>query len=71
MSRLVASLAVLLAPSAASACAVCFGGLDNKTGLAAGFWWGIMILLVVTMSLVGAIGWSIWNVERRRAETDA
>ena len=65
------ALAVLLAPAAASACPVCFGALDNKSGLAAGFWWGIVILLAVTMSLVVGIGWTVWTIERRRREADA
>ena len=69
--RLLALAAAFLVPVAASACPVCFGGLDNKTGLAAGFWWGIVILLAVTMTLVGVIGWAIWSVERRRAEAEA
>jgi hypothetical protein len=63
--------AALLAPRSALACAICFGGLDNKTGLAAGFWWGIVILLAITMTLVAAIGWAVWSVERRRREADA
>jgi hypothetical protein len=71
MRQFLLDLAALLAPVAASACPVCFGALDNKSGLAAGFWWGIVILLAATMSLVAAIGWSIWTVERRRAEADA
>lgn len=62
---------LLLAPRAASACAVCFGAADGKGGMYAGFWWGIVILLSVTMSLVGAIGWALWTVERDRAELDA
>jgi hypothetical protein len=65
MKRLLA-LTPLLAPRAASACAVCFGAADGKSGLANGFWWGIVILLTVTMSLVGAIGWTLYSVERRR-----
>ena len=65
------SAALLLAPRAASACAVCFGGGDGKSGLSHGIWWGIVILLVVTMSLVAAIGWALWTVESRRAELDA
>ncbi len=61
----------LLIPLPAGACAVCFGGLDNQSGVAAGFWWAIVLLLTVTMSLVGGIGWTLWTVERRRAEKGA
>jgi hypothetical protein len=71
MKNRLISAALLLSPRAASACAVCFGGADGKSGFANGLWWGIVILLAVTMSLVGAIGWALWSVERRRAEMDA
>ena len=69
--RTALAAALLALPRAASACAVCFGGVDNKSGLVAGFWWAIVLLLSVTMSLVGAIGWTLWSVERRRAERGA
>ncbi len=69
--RLASTFAALLLPAAASACPVCFGALDNKTGLASGIWWGIMILLTVTMTLVAAIGYAAWSIERRRGEADA
>jgi hypothetical protein len=58
--------AILLAPSTASACAVCFGGLDSSGGTARGLWWGIVLLLGTTMSLVAAIGWAAWTVEKQR-----
>jgi hypothetical protein len=63
--------ALLALPRAARACAICFGGLDNKSGLAAGFWWGIVILLAITMALVAAIGWAVWSVEKGREEAGA
>lgn len=69
--RSAATLAALLLPAAAAACPVCFGALDNKQGLAAGIWWGIMILLTVTMTLVAAIGWTVWSIERRRGKAGA
>lgn len=58
-------------PKSAYSCAVCFGGFDGKSGLAKGFWWGIVVLLVVTMSLVAGIGWTLWTVERRRNSGEA
>jgi hypothetical protein len=64
------ALTLLTEPRGASACAVCFGGADGRSGLANGFWWGIVILLLITMSLVGAIGWTIWTVEKRRAVSE-
>ncbi len=64
-------LATLLHTSSAQACSVCFGGADGRGGLARGFWWGIVLLLAITMSLVGAIGWTLWTVENRRARTNA
>ena len=67
-----ALLAALLAtPRTAGACAVCFGGPDGKSGLFNGIWWGIVILLTVTMSLVAGIGWAVWSVERGRAARGA
>ena len=45
---------LLLAPRAASACAYCFGQADGKNGLLNGFWWAVVVLIVVTLSLVGA-----------------
>ena len=63
--------ALLFAPRAAGACAFCFGQADGKNGLLNGFWWGIVVLLTVTMSLVGGIGYAIWSVERERAARDA
>lgn len=64
-------LAALVLPSRVFACAICFGAVDGKSGLFNGFWWGIVILLAVTMSLVAAIAWTLWTVERRRAHLDA
>jgi len=65
--RTALAAAALLAPRAASACAACFGALDKQAGAANGFWWAIVVLLTVTMSLVGGIGYAVWSVERRRA----
>lgn len=69
--RAALAAAVLLVPRAASACAVCFGALDKQGGVADGFWWAIVVLLAVTMSLVGGIGYAVWSVEKRRAERGA
>lgn len=71
MTRLPLAAALLLAPRAASACAVCFGGGDGKSGLSHGIWWAIVLLLAVTMSLVAAIGYALYSVEAGRAELDA
>lgn len=65
--RALLSAALLAAPRAASACAVCFGQADGKDGLFNGFWWAILLLLAVTMSLVGGIAYALWSVERGRA----
>ncbi|NNN06646.1 MAG: hypothetical protein HKL90_12155 [Elusimicrobia bacterium] len=64
--RFAATFAVLVLPAAACACPVCFGTLVNNQGLASGIWWGIMILLTVTLTLVAAIGCTVWSIERRR-----
>lgn len=64
---LAASLALL--PGSAAACAVCFGG-DNK-GLIDGFWWGIVLLLIVTMGMVAGIAWFLYKVEKARDAAEA
>ena len=69
--RLALGLFALVLPRLAAACPVCFGAADNRGGLAQGFWWGIVILLAITMSLLAAIGWTLWTVERRRTQADA
>lgn len=69
--KILRTAALLLAPRAASACAVCFGAGDGKSGLSHGFWWAIVILLAVTMALVGGIAYALYAVERGRAEMDA
>ncbi|MDE2141768.1 MAG: hypothetical protein KGJ84_05085 [Elusimicrobia bacterium] len=71
MKNALASAALLLAPRAASACAVCFGGGDGTSGFSRGIWWFIVLILAVTMSLIAALGWLLWSVERRRAKADA
>ena len=62
------SLAALLAalPGSAAACSVCFGNAQSNKGLIDGFWWGIVLLLLVTMSMVGGIGWLLYTVEKQR-----
>lgn len=69
----IAALAALLPllPGSAAACAVCFGGAAAGKGLIDGFWWGIILLLTITMSLVGAIGWLLYKVEKDRIAHEA
>lgn len=69
--RLLLAAALVFLPRAARACAVCFGAADGQKGFFDGLWWGIVVLLAVTMSLVGGIGWTVWSVERRRLAEDA
>jgi hypothetical protein len=61
-----AAAALALSPRAARACAICFGGASNNKGLIDGFWWAIIALLTVTMSLLAAIGWTMWSIENNR-----
>lgn len=61
------SAALLLAPRAAGACAICFGATDTNLGFYTGLSWAILTLLVVVLSLVGGIGYAMWSVERERA----
>ena len=64
----VLSLAAMLTvlPGFAAACSVCFGNAPGNKGLIDGFWWGIVLLLMVTMSMVGGIGWLLYQVEKDR-----
>jgi hypothetical protein len=63
--------APLLLPRSASACAICFGAVDTHKSFFDGLAWAILILLSITLSLIGTIGWAVWSIERRRAEKDA
>jgi hypothetical protein len=53
----------------AAACPNCAGTLAG-TGLGEGIWWGIVILLAVTMSLVGGFAYTFWRVEQARARAE-
>jgi hypothetical protein len=66
---LAASLPLL--PGSAAACAVCFGGASGNKGLFDGIWWGIVLLVTVTFSMVGGIGWLLYKVEQGRAADEA
>lgn len=67
----VLSLVLALAPQAASACSVCFGDSKDNKGFVDGLWWGIVLLILVTMSMLGGIGWAFWSVEKRRRAAEA
>lgn len=62
-----ACLPLLLAAPAA-ACPSCSGAFQG--GVADGIWWGIVILLTVTFSLVGGFAYTLWRVEKRRLEAE-
>ncbi len=56
----------------ASACAVCFGGATGgNKGFFDGIWWGIVLLIAVTFSMVGGIGWLLYKVEKNRLTHEA
>jgi len=59
------------APAPPRRCAVCFGGASGAKGLLDGIWWGIILLLTVTMSMVGGIAWLLYKVESRRLAEEA
>lgn len=62
------SLAALLPllPGSAAACAVCFGNAPGSKGLIDGFWWGIVLLLSITMCMVTGVAWLLYKVEKDR-----
>jgi len=62
---LLAALPALL-PGSAAACSVCFGGQSEAQGLVDGIWWGIVLLIAVTFSMVGGIAWFLWKVEKNK-----
>ena len=61
--------ALLLAPKAAAACAVCFGADDNK-GVVKAFYLGGAILLGCTFGLLGALIYAIVRLEKARQVQD-
>ncbi len=67
------TIAALLAlrPSAAHACAACFGGGAGTKGLFEGFWWAIVSMLVIVLSLAAGIAYAAWSIERARGEKHA
>ena len=68
MIRLLLALA-----SSAEACSVCFGKAKGPaaSGIVDGIWWGIVLLLASTFSLLGGIGWLLWRVEKTRAAEES
>ena len=64
------SVALLFAPRAAGACAICFGATDTHKGFYTGLSWAILTLLTAVLSLVGGIGYAMWAVERERARAE-
>ena len=71
MRRLALVALLPLLRGSAAACTVCFGGAKSNPGLFDGIWWGIVLLLSVTMSMVGGIGWLLWKVEKNRLAQEA
>ena len=55
---------ILAVPSVASACAVCFGGANAS--LVNGFFWGILILLVLPLAMTAGFIVSIVRASRRQ-----
>lgn len=66
----IAGAALTFLPGSAAACAVCFGKAPGAQGLFDGIWWGIVLLLTVTMSMVSGIGYLLWKVEKSRPVED-
>jgi hypothetical protein len=62
-------LAVLFAPRAAQACAVCFGNTDSQ--LSRGMLAGVLVLLLVVLSVLGGFVALFVYLARRAAATAA
>lgn len=71
MKALSLAAALVLPAGKAAACAVCFGNAPGNKGLIDGFWWGIVLLLSITMCMVGGIGWLLYKVEKGRLAEEA
>jgi hypothetical protein len=62
----VAALSFFL-PSLARACSVCFG--SESPGLARGFYWGVLLLLLLPPLLIGSFaGWIAYTVRKNRRD---
>ena len=71
MKTLALALLLPLLPGFAAACPVCFGGASGNKGLFDGIWWGIVLLILVTCSMVTGIGWLLRKVEKSREAAEA
>lgn len=71
MRRLTAAALLAVAPGFAAACPVCFGAAAGAKSLFDGIWWGIVLLLSVTMCMVGGIAWALYKVEKNRLAHEA
>ena len=56
-----------LAKSSVQACSICFG--SGNPDMARGFYWGIMILMLLPMALMAMIGGGIFLSLRKRKMT--
>ena len=63
-------LKILMLPSLASACGVCFGK-SGQPGLASGLFWGISILLAFTFCILGALTMAVIRIEKSRTAAEA
>jgi hypothetical protein len=64
----VAALFWISARVPALACAVCFGS-DGPSGLARGFFWGILLLLILPFSmLAGLVAWIAYATRKKSRE---
>ena len=57
-------IALLLAPQAALACSVCMG--QQGSDLQRGFYWGILILLILPFALFAFIAVKVVSASRRK-----
>jgi hypothetical protein len=62
-------LLTLLAAQA-SACPFCFGDV-GPAGLSSGIFWGLIVLIIATFTILSVFIWSVVRMEKRKAHAEA
>jgi len=65
--KILSAAGILFIPAMGWPCAVCFGGKGMPMGFFRGFCVAVIITLVITFSLIGALVRAIMKIEKHRA----